>query len=230
MRLAPAGVREWGGGGLIAGVVVALAWWLIPIGWVVWTLTGVALLGWFCVAWFFRDPTRRPPADLDAGDLLSPADGRISAVETVDHHAAVEGPAVVVRIFLSVLNVHVNRMPCDVKVLETMYAPGKFLDARTAESAKVNEAMLVRARRSDGLPLGIRQVSGAIARRIVCPVTQGQRFARGERYGMIKFGSTTELIVPRDCGHEVRVAAGDAVRGGSTVLARVDIQPSGSPA
>ncbi len=219
MRLAPAGVREWGGCGVIAVMATAGAWWLSPIEWVAWAVTAVAALGWLCIAWFFRDPTRRPPASLAGGDFISPADGRVSAIEHVAWHDAVDGPAVVVRIFLSVLNVHVNRMPCDVEVRAAMYSPGKFLDARSAESAKVNESMLVCAQRSDGLPIGVRQVSGAIARRIVCPVAKGQRFSRGERYGMIKFGSTTELILPESAKADIHVSVGDVVRGGITVLA-----------
>ncbi|MDP7070753.1 MAG: phosphatidylserine decarboxylase [Phycisphaerales bacterium] len=229
MRLAPAGLREWGGGGVAALFVTVLSWWLIPAAWASWTVTGVAVLGWFGIAWFFRDPHRHPPVGVRPGDLLSPADGRVSAIERVDHHEAVDGPALVVRIFLSVLNVHVNRMPCDAEVLETIYTPGKFLDARTAESAKVNESMLTRAVRADGLAFGVRQVSGAIARRIICPVKQGDRFTRGERFGMIKFGSTTELILPEQADAVVQVRVGDRVAGVRTVLATVPVRPSEAP-
>jgi phosphatidylserine decarboxylase len=209
--------------------VTVLSWWLIPAAWASWTVTGVAVLGWFGIAWFFRDPHRHPPVGVRPGDLLSPADGRVSAIERVDHHEAVDGPALVVRIFLSVLNVHVNRMPCDAEVLETIYTPGKFLDARTAESAKVNESMLTRAVRADGLAFGVRQVSGAIARRIICPVKQGDRFTRGERFGMIKFGSTTELILPEQADAVVQVRVGDRVAGVRTVLATVPVRPSEAP-
>jgi len=119
----------------------------------------------------------------------------------------------------------VNRMPCDAEVLETIYKPGKFLDARSEASAKVNEAMLTCGVRSDGLPFGVRQVSGAIARRIVCPVRQGDRFAQGERFGMIKFGSTTELIVPTSDEVVVHVQVGDRVAGVRTILAHVPLRP-----
>jgi phosphatidylserine decarboxylase len=224
MRLAPAGLREWGLGGIIAVAIVVIAWWLIPIDWLNWAVTGLASLAWFCTAAFFRDPHRSVPSGLDAAAMLSPADGVISAIETLDEHEAVGGPAIVVRIFLSVLNVHINRMPCDVDVIDLTYRPGKFLDARKPESAKVNESMLIRLRRSDQLPMGVRQVSGAIARRIVCPLVSGQQFKRGDRFGMIKFGSTTELIVPADSGAEVRVVVGDTVTAGITVLASVPLR------
>jgi len=226
MRLAPAGLREWGLGGITAAAIVVISWWLIPIDWVNWAVTGLAALAWFCTAAFFRDPHRRIPSDLVADDMLSPADGCISAIETLDSHEAVHGPAIVVRIFLSVLNVHINRMPCDVTVIDLTYRPGKFLDARNPESAKVNESMLIRLERSDQLCLGVRQVSGAIARRIVCPLSSGDQFVRGDRFGMIKFGSTTELILPADCGAKVRVAIGDKVAAGRTVLASVPVLES----
>jgi len=221
MRLAPAGVREWGGGGILAILIVGLAWWLCPQDWMAWLLTLLSATLWICIAWFFRDPSRRLPDHLQPGDLLSPADGRISAIETVEDHDAVDGAAIIIRIFLSVLNVHVNRMPCDIEVLETIYTPGRYLDARKPESAQVNESMLTCAKRSDGLRVGIRQISGAIARRIICPVREGQSFSRGDRYGMIKFGSTTELIIPDDGQVDVCVSVGERVLGGETVLAHV---------
>lgn len=221
MRLAPAGVREWGGGGLLALLVVWLCWWLIPIAWINWIVTALCGLAWFCIAWFFRDPHRVPSLAFGMGAMISPADGRVSAIERLEKHEFVDGPAIVVRIFLSVLNVHVNRTPCASEVVRTEYRPGKFLDARSEASAKVNEANLIFLQRDDGLRLGVRQVSGAIARRIVCPVQPGDRFARGIRFGMIKFGSTTELVVPDRDDVRIEVAVGDRVRGGLTLLADV---------
>lgn len=222
MRLAPAGRTVWGGGGLVGIAVIVVAWLCVP-DWLAWCLTAIAVTSWCSVAWFFRDPHRTVPHAVNASDLLSPADGRISAIEHVEAHECVDGPAVIIRIFLSVLNVHINRMPCDLTIIKTIYRPGKFLDARTAESAKVNESMLTAASRRDGLQLGIRQVSGAIARRIVCPVHADQSFSQGERFGMIKFGSTTELIVPQSQAMHIHVTEGDRVRGGLTVLAMVPL-------
>jgi len=211
------GLREWGIATLVAlcasGVAVWLqCWWLfIPI----------AIL-WIAVAGFFRDPRGRRPATLNKQDLISPADGRISAIEHLESHEATDGEAaIVVRIFLSVLNVHINRAPCDGTVEKVSHRPGKYLDARSAESAKVNESNLVILRCEDKEPIGIKQISGAIARRIVCPITIGQSLKRCERFGMIKFGSTTELIVRDREGVKPMVSVGDKVRGGIDVLVTV---------
>ena len=217
MLLTGFGRREWG----LATIVVlaigvpasALGWWWvwIPLG-----------LLWIAVAGFFRDPLGRRPATDDDLDLISPADGRISAIERVDAHEALDGaPAVVVRIFLSVLDVHLNRAPATATVRWTRHRPGRYLDARSEESARVNESNLIALETGDGTPIGIRQVSGAIARRIVCPIDEGDVLHRGDRFGMIKFGSTTELVVPDVEGTSVRVAVGARVTGGVTVLVRL---------
>lgn len=221
MLLAPAGLREWGGSALILGLIVGTLW-LTPVPHALaWTATGLATVVWLGIAGFFRDPPRRVPGALADEAMLSPADGRVTVIERLDHHEATDGPAVLVRIFLSVLDVHINRMPCSAVVRDTTYTPGQFLDARKAESAQVNESMLIRVHRDDGVPLGVRQVSGAIARRIVCPLEPGDRFDRGERFGMIKFGSTTELIVPEGYVTKVHVSVGDVVRAGRTVMLEV---------
>ena len=183
-----------------------------------WWLTAIAAIAWLALASFFRDPLFRRPATIDARDLVSPADGLVSAVLEVAHHSATDGPATIVRIYLSVLDVHINRAPCEAVVLDTKHTPGKYLDVRIEESAKVNESMLMRLRTSGGIALGVKQISGKIARHIVCPVVSGRALARGERYGMIKFGSTTELIVPTSEIASVRVVKGDRVVGGVTVL------------
>ena len=123
---------------------------------------------------------------------------------------------------VSVFDVHVNRMPCDCEVLGTIHTPGKYLDVRIEESAKVNESMVTRLRSAGGLLLGVKQISGKVARHIVCPIAAGQRFARGERFGMIKFGSTTELVIPTAEVEKICVAKGDRVTGGVTVLVRMN--------
>ncbi len=223
MILSRYGIREWGIATALAVVVVILAkgslWAIIP-----------TCILWIAVAAFFRDPLFRRATSSNPADLVSPADGTVSAVFECEHHEATEGPATVVRIFLSVLDVHINRMPCDGTVLSMRHTPGRYLDARTAESAQVNECNLVVVRSSLGDPIGIRQVSGAIARRIVCPVQIGESFARTQRFGMIKFGSTTELIVPRPQQTTVHVRIGDRVVGGVTTLATlVRCEPSLPP-
>jgi phosphatidylserine decarboxylase len=211
------GRREWGFATvvlLLSGIPAMLAgwWWaLIPLG-----------LAWIAVAGFFRDPLFRRPASDDPKDLISPADGRISRVERVTSHPSTDdGPAIIVRIFLSVLDVHLNRAPAAAEVVSIVHTPGRYLDARSEESAQVNESNLISLRTELGVPIGVRQISGAIARRIVCPIGVGDRLERAARFGMIKFGSTTELIVPDAPGTEVRVREGDRVTGGVTILVRL---------
>lgn len=217
MGLTRYGFREWFTITVVAALVGVGAAWMH--WW--WALAGVVLV-WLALVAFFRDPWGRRPATTSPNDMVSPADGKISAVLTADHHAATQGPATVVRIFLSVLDVHLNRFPCDGTVSEVVYTPGKYLDARTEESAKVNESLLTVLQIASGERLGVRQVSGAIARRIVCPLQPGSRARRGARFGMIKFGSTTELILPRPADVNVHVRVGDRVVGGVTILATLN--------
>lgn len=222
MPLSMYGLREWGLALLLAAAL-SIGVWLL--GWW-WAIIPIWLL-WLALAAFFRDPIRNVPTDINAAAFLSPADGTISAIEQVDSHESTGGaPAVIVRIFLSVLDVHINRSPCAASVVRCHHRPGQYLDARTAESARVNESNLIILDRQ-GQTLGVRQVSGAIARRIVCPLEPGRQLQRGERFGMIKFGSTTELILPRPDEVAVRVRVGEKVRGGLTVLAVLTNAPSG---
>jgi phosphatidylserine decarboxylase len=216
MLLTRYGLREWMVITLAAAAPAAAG---VFFGW--WWLTAAAVVVWLALASFFRDPLGRRPATNDPRDLVSPADGLVSAILEVPEHPATGGPATIVRIYLSVFDVHVNRMPCDCEVLGTIHTPGKYLDVRIEESAKVNESMVTRLRSSGGVLLGVKQISGKVARHIVCPVSVGQRFTRGERFGMIKFGSTTELVIPTAEVAQVCVNRGDRVTGGVTVLARL---------
>ncbi|RLS47170.1 MAG: phosphatidylserine decarboxylase family protein [Planctomycetota bacterium] len=214
MTLTHYGFKEWGTITLIAaaiagGFVWAAMWWPVVATVVVW----LALVA------FFRDPRGRRPATDAPNDMVSPADGKVSAVFDVEHHAAIGGPAKVIRIFLSVLDVHINRFPCDGVIATVTNTPGKYLDARSAESAQVNESTVTTLTTASGEHIGIRQVSGAIARRIVCAAHIGSRAKRGARFGMIKFGSTTELILPRPADVTSHVSVGDRVTGGVTIIA-----------
>ncbi|MHC4219720.1 MAG: phosphatidylserine decarboxylase [Planctomycetota bacterium] len=213
MVLTRYGMREWLTATVVAAVLVALFVWL---RW--WPAAGAAVVVWLAVAWFFRDPIRRVPGYLAPETMLSPADGTVSAVIEVPAHEAVEGPATIVRIFLSVLNVHVNRAPCDGRVTRLVYARGRFHDARTPASAVENEAQLITVRLPAGPAVGVRQIAGKVARRIVCDLSEGDQLRRGERFGMIKFGSSAELILPQTLVAEVHVRQGDKVRGGLTKL------------
>lgn len=207
-------------------------WELNLLGWPLAAIVaGLILLGgiwqWLAVApavlltlivYFFRDPPRRIPAN--AGAIVAPADGRIVEVTPLPHYDFVGGPAVRIGIFLSIFNVHINRAPCAGNVVETHYKPGEFLNALRPDSAEHNESMWIGLETLD-LPVrrfAVRQISGMIARRIVCRLEPGEVVARGEKFGMIKLGSRTELILPD--GVEVLVRVGDKVHAGSDLVAR----------
>ena len=183
---------------------------------------GVLAPIWLFILSFFRDPQRAIPADADA--LVSPADGTITHLEEVDDPTFPGGRAFRVSIFLSVFNVHVNRVSRAAKVTTVRYFPGEFLDARAADCGVRNEQLWIDLEDDAlGIPIRLKQVSGAIARRIVCWLRVGERVARGDRLGMIKFGSRTDVLVPADRVAEVCVKVGESVSGGSQVLLRLRI-------
>ena len=170
------------------------------------------------MALFFRDPQRRcdvqPPAD---DDVLSPADGVVMVAGKPQEGVAPEGDWQQVSVFLSVVDVHVNRAPYRGEVVESSYQPGKFLAAYRKESAHLNERSEIWLRDGDRTVV-FRQIVGALARRIVTRTGVGQKLATGERLGLMKFGSRMDVFVPREC--TVTVAKGQRVRGGETVIAR----------
>lgn len=159
---------------------------------------------------FFRDPERSVPAGV--GMVLSPADGRVTAVEEAEDHFV--GPAVRVSIFLSPLDVHINRAPITGLVVDTAYTRGRFLAAYNPEAGEVNERCAIRIQ--GDARVTVVQVAGVVARRIVCRVAAGDKLDAGQRIGMIRFGSRTDCYMPR--GTEVRVTPGDHVVGGVTVI------------
>jgi phosphatidylserine decarboxylase len=172
----------------------------------------------FLIVYFFRDPPRRIPTE--AGAIVAPADGKIVDVTPLDDYEFIGGPAVRVGVFLSIFNVHINRAPCDGRVIETHYQPGKFLNAMRPESATENESMWIGFESLDQPTrrFAVRQISGMFARRIVCKLRPGQTVERGAKFGMIKLGSRTELILPPDA--QVLVQVGDKIRAGRDVVAR----------
>jgi phosphatidylserine decarboxylase len=177
------------------------------------------------VFWFFRNPRRVSPTA--PGLVLSPADGKITTIEPIEYDEFIGGPAVLVGIFLSVVNVHINRAPVAGRVLGISYRRGKFLNALRPESARENEQLTVRMEEADGLRRFIvRQITGAIARRIVCWVALGDELQRGEQFGMIKLGSRTELVFPQDGSLTLEAKIGDRVKAGVTVLARASRDPA----
>jgi phosphatidylserine decarboxylase len=177
------------------------------------------LVLWAFVISFFRDPDRTIPNDADA--LVSPADGTITHIDEVNEPDFPGGRAFRISMFLSVFNVHVNRLPRSGKVAAIRYFPGAFLDARHPQCGIANEQLWLDLDDPlTGKRLRIKQISGKIARRIVCWLRADEEVHRGERFGMIKFGSRTEVYLPLDLPVAVQVKVGDKVSGGSTVLLR----------
>lgn len=183
------------------------------LAWTGWTRTAL-LFGVIAafMTFFFRDPERAAPAI--PGAILAPADGRVVDVRTAVDDPFV-GAAQAVSIFLSPLDVHVNRSPLAGLVVGVEHRPGAKLAAYRPEASEQNERTTI-AIQGEGARVVVRQIAGVLARRIVCRVRPGDKLALGERFGLIKFGSRTDLIVPASV--RLRVKAGDRVRGGETVM------------
>jgi phosphatidylserine decarboxylase len=187
----------------------------------VWYLAIVPAVLFVLVAWFFRDPPRRVPTG--PGLIVSPADGKLVEVTPLDYHDFIGGPAVRIGIFLTIFNVHINRAPCRARVVKLHYSPGKFLNALDPESAIVNENLWI-GLEEDEAPfrrMVCRQISGLIARRIVCDLRPDQLVERGEKFGMIKLGSRTELILPAE-GLIVTAHVGQWLNAGSDAIAKYE--------
>jgi phosphatidylserine decarboxylase len=180
----------------------------------------IVLLG-LGLAWFFRDPHRTIPET--AGILVSPADGRVFEVarnEPNPFDGATTGEFTRVSIFLSLINVHINRVPCDATVIRLKYIPGRFHHAGTPQAVKENERQLIELNAPGVGTVIVVQSSGALVRKIVCNLVPGQQVKRGERFGLIKFGSRTDIYLPQ--GTIPAVAVGAIVKGGETVVGKVD--------
>ena len=189
--------------------------------WLILSLAPIALLfAW--VLWFFRDPEREVPGV--AGVIVSPADGVVTHVDEADEPDFIGGRAGRLSIFLSIFDVHLNRAPAAGRIEFIKFRPGDFFDARREESLAKNQNQDIGLIVEEvGLPgrMVVRQSTGAIARNIVCPVLPGARLKRGQRYGMIKFGSRTTLFLSRDVEIVWLVKVGDAVKAGETIVARI---------
>jgi phosphatidylserine decarboxylase len=177
---------------------------------------------WVVVAWviafviyFFRDPDRALPSGEDI--IVSAADGLVVGIDEMEEPDFHLGPMIRIAVFLSVFDVHVNRTPCDGTVKSTVYRAGKFLDVRHPQASQLNECRAWRLETPRG-DIAVRQIAGLIARRIVAWAGEGSALARGERFGMIRFGSRTEVFLPADC--IVLVKIGDRVEGAATPIAR----------
>jgi phosphatidylserine decarboxylase len=198
----------------LVGCVVVIAVGIFVGLWL--TLVGICL-GLFCL-FFFRDPTRVPPDR--PGMILAPADGRVMAIAPGVPPAELGlGPAVRCRIsiFLSVLNVHVNRVPAAGVVTRIAYRHGAFLNASLDKASDANERNAIALRLPDGRELAVVQIAGLIARRILCTLREGDAVHAGDRLGIIRFGSRTDLYLPE--GVEPLVFEGQTMIGGETVIA-----------
>jgi phosphatidylserine decarboxylase len=205
-----------GGRPLVAAVACAAAAIRIATG----RGTAAGLLATAATALFFRNPRRvRPPL---TGVALAAADGTVATVSDVIPPAELDlprEPAPRVSVFLSVLDVHVQRVPVDGKVLDVAYRPGTFLSADLDKASEDNERNAVLFETADGTRLGVVQIAGLLARRIVCDIAPGDEVAAGETFGLIRFGSRVDVYLP--AGSRVMVAPGQRTIGGETVLAEL---------
>ena len=204
-----AGLPFVGGAWLIAAIVSAYGGWVFAVPF-------VALGAFF--AFFFRDPERTSPGE--ANVVLSPADGRVKFVGDAEPGVAPPGEWKQISIFLSPMDVHVNRIPASGTVTRVSYTPGKFLPAYRPEAAAVNERSEVWIDRGDGEAIVARQVVGVLARRVVCRAKVGERVLAGQRFGIMKFGSRMDVFLPRRA--TLKATVGEIVRGGETVIAVLD--------
>ena len=182
------------------------------LGMTILTLLGLVIT--FCFCGFFRDPDRAIPNR--PGGIVSPADGKVILVGNVDRTSFYEGNCKKISIFMSVLNVHVNRIPFDGIIREVRYYPGKFFAANLHKASLQNEHNAVFLETEDGQRLCVVQVAGLIARRIICKVQPGDNMARGQRFGLICFGSRLDVYLPEDV--EIKVAVGDKIKAGASII------------
>jgi len=178
-----------------------------------WYVGLLLLLVTLFMAFFFRDPKREPPSDPDV--VVSPADGRVTRIESA---AGQTNSPTLISIFLSPLDVHINRAPIPGKIIDVVYSPGKFLMATNEQASVVNEQNALTIQ-GEKITVVCKQIAGILARRIVCWKHTGDRLNLGERFGMIKFSSRTDVLLPANV--KVTVAEGDRVRGGITVIGRI---------
>ncbi len=206
---------------ITTGVIAAVAFVPMPLA-VKLPLECVFVAALVWVMAFFRDPQRAAPTDNSL--LVAPADGRITDIETVHEDSFIGGQALKIGIFLSIFDVHINRAPCNVRIERMTYKKGLYKDARHPEAGKVNESNDLALSRTDNPKnkLLVRQISGAIARRIVCEARAGDELRTGQKFGMIKFGSRTELYVPSGRDVKCLVKVGDKVKAGATAVVKYE--------
>jgi phosphatidylserine decarboxylase len=198
---------------VLVSAFVTLVFALLGLAFLTWVSLAVALL----VGHFFRDPERITSAGPD--EVVSPADGKVISLERVEETVFFRKPVLRISIFMSVFDVHVNRIPFSGRVQGLQYRAGRFLSANLPRAMKENEQNWMWIQTESGKDIVITQVAGLIARRIVCWPSVGDRVCRAERFGMIRFGSRMDVYVPEDS--EIVVSVGSHVHGGETVLCRL---------
>lgn len=194
--------------GSVGSLALLMGWfgWPLPAG----LFGGLTLF----TAWFFRNPSRTVPRQ--PGVVVAPGDGRVLAIDEEFEPRFLKENSIRLSIFLNVFDVHVNRIPCEGAVEDVVYQPGQFLVASRPDATIRNEQNALMLRTASGAKVLCVQVAGLIARRIVCWVAPGDRVQRGERFGLIRFGSRMDTFLP--LGTVVRVAVGDRVKGGETIV------------
>ncbi len=174
----------------------------------------LALLSIFIV-WFFRDPNRAVPSE--SGAVLTPADGKVMVIKEVEAQESPIGiPAKLVSIFMSIFNVHVNRMPVSGRIVDIKYSPGRFIPANKEDASRKNEQNMITLETDNGSKVAVVQVAGLIARRIVCWVRKGEVLRAGDRFGLIRFGSRVDLYLPYKS--RIIVNKNDRVKAGETII------------
>jgi phosphatidylserine decarboxylase len=177
-------------------------------------IAGILFLLTLFVIWFFRNPHRTIPEN--TLQLISPADGKVIRIEEVSSGGDLERSFIKISIFMNVFNVHVNRIPCSGRVVSVRYSPGKFLSANLDKASALNEKNTVLIRRDDGREIIVVQIAGLIARRIVCWIKEGMEVKKGDRFGLIRFGSRVEVLLP--LGSRPLVKIGEKVKAGETPI------------
>ena len=178
------------------------------------SILGLFITGFIC--YFFRDPDRLVPTG--EGIIVSPADGKVIKIESVDQAPHYDGACTRISVFMSIFNVHVNRTPHEGTIRRVTYYPGKFISANLDKASAHNEHNALLLESPPGKKVGVVQIAGLIARRIICSVQPGDNLKRGQRFGMICFGSRLDIYLPH--GTDIQVAVGDKVQAGSSILGR----------
>ncbi len=195
---------------IISGVISILLFlpgWLIP---------GIlSSLLFLFIVWFFRNPERNIPTGKNL--IISPADGKIIVINKGETDRVLKKRMVKISIFMNVFNVHVNRIPCKGKIVDILYNPGKFVSANLDKASLENEQNAVVLETEKGEKVLFIQIAGLIARRIVCRLKKGQLVERGERFGLIRFGSRVDVYLPETA--DIKVSIGQKVKGGESILA-----------